>query len=384
VTTVLVLDDSPTDRELLITVLRFGGYEVIESDSGAAALEIARSERPDVIISDVMMPEMNGLEFARQLREDPWGAQASLVLSTAAELEGELLELAHACGVYRFIPKPTEPGALLQLVAEVASDTPEAAPAVPAADFDRAQLKLLNDKLVEKVNEVEAVNAARQSLIAQLLEAHESERRRIAADIHDDSIQTVIALGMRLEMLANRTEDPEQSAELSSLRDDVEVAIERLRRLIFELQPPELREDGLAAALRLTLEHVKDDEGLLYEVDDRLSSEPAAVTATLIYRLAQEALMNVRKHAEATRVSVTLEEIDGAIRLTLRDDGIGFDADEAVRSRPGHLGLASMRERLEASGGSLQIVSSPGDGSTIVATLPAVVASPTPTLAVAE
>lgn len=383
-TTVLVLDDSPTDRELLITVLRFGGYEVIESDSGAAALEIARSERPDVIISDVMMPEMNGLEFARQLREDPWGAQASLVLSTAAELEGELLELAHACGVYRFIPKPTEPGALLQLVAEVASDTPEAAPAVPAADFDRAQLKLLNDKLVEKVNEVEAVNAARQSLIAQLLEAHESERRRIAADIHDDSIQTVIALGMRLEMLANRTEDPEQSAELSSLRDDVEVAIERLRRLIFELQPPELREDGLAAALRLTLEHVKDDEGLLYEVDDRLSSEPAAVTATLIYRLAQEALMNVRKHAEATRVSVTLEEIDGAIRLTLRDDGIGFDADEAVRSRPGHLGLASMRERLEASGGSLQIVSSPGDGSTIVATLPAVVASPTPTLAVAE
>ena len=105
-TSVLVLDDRPADRGLLTTVLRYAGYDVIPAGEGGEALELARAERPDLIITDVLMPTMNGYEFVQQLREDPALAETPVMFCTAHDLVGDVRHMADACGVEHFITKP--------------------------------------------------------------------------------------------------------------------------------------------------------------------------------------------------------------------------------------------------------------------------------------
>jgi signal transduction histidine kinase len=367
---VLVLDDRQSDRQLLTTLLAYAGHQVLEATTGEEALRLARSERPDLIITDIVMPSMNGYEFVRRLRDDPAVADTSVVFCTANYVEGEVRQMAASCGVSRFLPKPADPQTILSTIGEVLdSPEPRPRPVVPA-DFDREQLRLLNDKLAEKVGELETVSAERQRLVAQLLRAHEQERRRIADSLHDDSIQAVVAVGLRLEMLARQLERPEDREAAERLHADVSHAIERLRNMLFELQPVELTSQGLGVALEVYLERARKEDGLAYELTDRRSNEPAESVRTLLYRTAQEAVMNVRKHARASRVDVLLDNGDGEHVVRVRDDGRGFSPEQSMRVRPGHLGLPSIRERLETAGGSLRVQSSPGDGATIEIRVP--------------
>ena len=114
--TVLVLDDRPEDRELMSTLLRYAGHTVVEAASGDEALELAREQRPALVISDILMPGMNGYEFVRRLREDSEVGGVAVVFCTANYLEGEVRGLAAACGVSRFITKPCPPEVVLATV----------------------------------------------------------------------------------------------------------------------------------------------------------------------------------------------------------------------------------------------------------------------------
>lgn len=129
--------------------------------------------------------------------------------------------------------------------------------------------------------------------------------------------------------------------------------------------------EGLAAALRAYLDHARRAEGLDFAVDDGLRSDPEPEMRAFLYGAAQEILMNVRKHAHASRVVVTLTDRDGSHLIRIRDDGIGFDVSEALSARPGHLGLAALSERLELAGGVLSIDSAPGAGATVELEVPA-------------
>jgi signal transduction histidine kinase len=370
VSSILVLDDRPDDRELLTTLLGHAGYETREASTGEEALGLVRAERPDLIISDILMPSMNGFEFVRRLRSDPGTNTIPVIFYTANYVEGEVKKLAAAGGVSNFIPKPSDPETIVGTVGDVLGSTRTLPRTVAGEEFDRDQLSLQNDKLVEKVGELEMANAERRKLMGQLVEAHEDERKLIAEELHDDTIQAVVALGMRLEMLAQRANQPEIASALEGLRKETRLAVERLRRLLFELQPLELESQGLATALEVCLEQAQEKDGLAHGFVDRTSRVPSAAIRTLLYRAGREALANVGRHAEASHVEVILDEHGEGYSLIVRDDGKGFDPEQALRVRPGHLGLPAMRERVEMAGGRLTVTSKSGTGAVLEIWLP--------------
>jgi CheY-like chemotaxis protein len=195
---VLVVDDRQSDRELAATVLGYAGYRVLEAASGTAGLELARRERPDLVITDILMPGMNGYEFVRELRDDPDLRRVEVIFSTGNFIEGEVRRLADACGVTHFLPKPCDPATIVRVVGEVLGVERTMVAPLRTKDYEREQRRLINDKFVQKINELESVCAERQELVEQLLRAHEDACRRLAEQLHDDPIQAVVAAGMRL------------------------------------------------------------------------------------------------------------------------------------------------------------------------------------------
>ncbi len=219
----------------------------------------------------------------------------------------------------------------------------------------------------------------RRELAQRLETAQEQERRRIAADIHDDPIQVMSAVDMRLQMLA-QFPDTLRPEHVADIERDVNGAIERLRSLLFELRPDALDREGLASALRLYLEHTARHAGWVVDVRNALREEPGPDLRALLYRIAQEAVTNVRKHAAATRVEIDVETSVQGITLRVRDDGRGFSQERLVAPRPGHLGLATMTERAELAGGWVRVDSTEDGGTTVECWLPLDAAGGDPSL----
>jgi PAS domain S-box-containing protein len=209
----------------------------------------------------------------------------------------------------------------------------------------------------------------RQRLLGRLLAAQEDERRRISADIHDDSVQVLAALAIRLEMLRRDFDDPVLGEQWDDIVRTTRLTITRLRHLMFQLAPVALERDGLLAALDEYLKQTRETFGLAYELHGDVHSEPPLDTRVTLYRIAQEAIVNVTKHAAAARVDVCLDQSPHGVMVTISDDGRGFDAGRAGHS-PGHLGLVSMRERAEAIGGWCRIESRRDGGTTVRACVP--------------
>ncbi len=209
----------------------------------------------------------------------------------------------------------------------------------------------------------------KRRLLTYLVRAKEEERKRVASDIHDDSIQVMTSVAIGLEKLAKQTTDTEQRAALERLEDAARDAVARLRTMVFELRPPALDEEGLASALRLYLEEFHVETGVTYTLNNNLPDEPPQAHRTVLYRIAQEALINVRKHARASKVVVTLSEYDDGISLRIEDDGIGISLRPASEHGR-HIGVTEMRERAEITGGRLEIRSRPGRGTVVEAWVP--------------
>jgi signal transduction histidine kinase len=206
-------------------------------------------------------------------------------------------------------------------------------------------------------------------LLSRLVSAQEEERQRIASDLHDDSIQKVTAAHMRLEILAMAHPELADDEGFAKAKATVRSAIESMRHLMSELRPYVLDRDGLGPALRQLLEEdFGSDESPAYGLSDSLSSQPPEVVRVVLFRIAQEALTNVRKHAEAACVHVDLREELGSYLVTVSDDGAGFDSRN--QSARGHFGLTSMRQRAQLAGGTCSVQSSLGRGTTVEARLP--------------
>jgi signal transduction histidine kinase len=208
----------------------------------------------------------------------------------------------------------------------------------------------------------------RRRLMARVLSSEEEDRERMAVGIEDGSIQHMAAVGMRLETLKRALSDEQQLGALDQLGRSVDQALGRLKHLLAELRPRALETDGLAAALNLYLGEAGSDAGFEASLDDRLTSEPDLEVRTTAYRIAHEALRNVRLHAKARRVDVSLEERDGGVAARITDDGKGFDSETGAGGEG--VGLVSMRERAELAGGWLRVRSKPGSGTSVEFWLP--------------
>ncbi|HEY3765787.1 MAG TPA: ATP-binding protein, partial [Gaiellales bacterium] len=193
-------------------------------------------------------------------------------------------------------------------------------------------------------------------------------------ELHDDTVQvmtaSLVALD-RLALVARRGGDRALEDAVMYTRATLEEATDRTRRLMFELRPAILHEHGLLAAVRVLADQVAREAGATAHVSGEAGRYDRAVEE-LLYRSVQEALANVRKHAQAARITVSLEERDGALVCRVDDDGRGFDV-AAVRTRPQaafHLGIDSLVERIRAAGGDVAIDSAPGAGTRMRFVLP--------------
>ena len=207
---------------------------------------------------------------------------------------------------------------------------------------------------------------AQRRLLTSLVSAQEAERRRVASDVHDDSIQAMTTVGLRLAPLRRAlSTDEDALRNLGEAERSVSHSIDRLRRLLFELHPTGLDlPGGLRAVLRAALGVLTEDVDLTTRLDYRLPDDPSSEARTICYRIVQEALANVRKHARAANLAISLEQADRGVLVRVQDDGIGFLTDGIQVDRE-HLGLPSMRERAELAGGWFRVDSEPGRGTTV-------------------
>ncbi|GCD88960.1 PAS domain-containing sensor histidine kinase [Nocardioides sp. LS1] len=223
---------------------------------------------------------------------------------------------------------------------------------------------------LESERAVQELADQRQDLLGRLVQAQEDERASIAADVHDDSVQALAAVDLRLGLIRRKLVDaaPELLESVDKTLETVQVATGRLRHLLFDLELPAL-ELGVGTALEDAASYVFEDSDIEWEIigPRDLGLAPAArVTA---YRIAKEALINARRHAQARHVTITLEREDTAATVTVEDDGRGVDTSQLV-DRPGHLGLSSMYDRATIAGGRLEIDSRPGEGTRVRLWLP--------------
>lgn len=232
--------------------------------------------------------------------------------------------------------------------------------------------------IFEDVSRERSADWERRRLLERLVDTGDDERRRLAVAMHDDPVQKIAAATLLVEALRRHPEATLPSERLETIEATLRSAMATLRQLTFELSPPELVESGLEAALRSAGAYLFDGTAVRAAVDVDLRQEPAGAIQTAAFRIVAEALSNVRKHAEASAVSVRIDDHDGILSISVSDDGHGMgDGDP---QQPGHLGLRSMHERARAVGGSLDVVTS-SHGVTIDAQLPLqsrVQASPPP------
>lgn len=249
-----------------------------------------------------------------------------------------------------------------------------------AFGISRGYLQLLRDaaereRLVTSLTRAQAETAELQDELA-LAQRHSgaiAERTRISRDIHDTIAQALSSIRLLAHAGAGRTEDPDAARTLEQVETLAGDSLADVRRIVAALAPAELEDDALASALQRMLDRIRDETGLQGElhVDDSMPILPTEVEVALL-RTAQSALANVRLHARASRVVMSLIDTDDTVRLDILDDGTGFDqpAWEQDADAGSSYGLRFMRARLRELGGGLDIESTPGEGTALSIHLP--------------
>jgi signal transduction histidine kinase len=225
----------------------------------------------------------------------------------------------------------------------------------PSMDRDR---QLVDDQMRVMLED-------HRSLVLQLDRTEARQRALLADLIHDDPLQLIVAAMLRLENLRLQLSGPGGMV-VDEITDMLETAVEQLRSLIVTLTPPELQH-GLRAALQHLADGIFVGSSALVGIVGPAHVRLDPKAKETVYRIVREALVNVRKHAQATNVAVIIGESSDTVRITISDDGVGIGAVEAS---PGHLGLASMRARALAARADLHVESEPGRGTVVQLVVP--------------
>lgn len=230
--------------------------------------------------------------------------------------------------------------------------------------LDITARKEAEEELQRSLQLLKKASEDRRRLFADLSRAQEQARAQIAVDIHDDPLQKVTAVGLRLGVLQQRLAGTELAPEVEKLETLISAAATSLRGMLFDMYPMQLERYGLSETLRDLLERASGEDGLKWDLEDALPQRASPEVESICFRIAHEAISNTRAHADANSVKVRVGEEANGVRVTVADDGRGFDP-ESVPPDPGHLGLASMRERAELAGGWMKVKSATGRGTKV-------------------
>jgi signal transduction histidine kinase len=238
----------------------------------------------------------------------------------------------------------------------------------PSPAFSEDDLRLVESLADRAAIAVDLSRQVSRDSVRRVVEAQELERARLARELHDETGQALTSILLGLKPLEQMADSDEARAAVASVRALVVSTLQDVRRLAVELRPSALDDFGLVPAVERLTETFREQSGLTVDLETQLGEERLPREAeTTLYRVIQEALTNIVKHASAGRVSILLQRKDGAVLAVVEDDGSGFDPSA---TRADALGLAGMRERVALAGGRLQVESAPGSGTTLVAEVP--------------
>lgn len=257
----------------------------------------------------------------------------------------------------------------LQEAAELVSSGDLAARVPPSqlADRDMARVGITLNALLDRLM---ADRARMRRLAAQVLSAQDEERARVARELHDSTAQTLTAVMLQLGAAAQASKSPEMDDSLATMRELVADALEEVRSLSHTMHPRVLDDLGLTAALEWLARQTRAQETFdVRVIADAETSLIRPEVGSVLYRVAQEALRNAARHAEARNVELRVRHDATSATLEVTDDGRGFDVKRAEERRPG-MGLFSMRERVALVNGTLSVISAPARGTRVVATIP--------------
>ena len=213
-------------------------------------------------------------------------------------------------------------------------------------------------------------DAARRHLLDNVASGGDEARRRFATALHDDVLQQLTAAELQLERISLDASQTRHASQLSDLKRTMKGIEDSLRNLLFNISPtaPDLHVN-LTDSIRDRLLALKTHTGIEPDLDLRLPKRTPEELRSIIFRNVSEAISNVEKHANATRVSVKAAAVDGGIQVEIADDGTGFVVSESLYL-PGHLGLVAMRERAQLAGGWCRFESEPGTGTRVTFWVP--------------
>jgi len=349
--TVLVIDDEAVTRITLAALLEKSNYRVEMAEDGIQGIEMAQQINPDVILLDIMMPRMNGYDVCKRIRLDPEIGEIPIIMITALDDRDAKLN-GLAAGADDFLAKPFDS---LELEIRLHG----------LHRVDRYR-HLINEreKLKEMIAEISAKNKQLQILSQQALDAQENERRYVAVELHDEIGQLITGLKLILE----RTDEEDTPALLAEARVVTNELMQRVREMSLDLRPAALDDFGLSAALddlfkRFTSRTRVAVHHNINPLDENRFSKSIETT---VFRVVQEAITNIARHAEVNEASVTLVRKPNFLRVSIADSGKGFDVqskDLSVIST----GLSGMRERVQLAGGRFVLESAPGKGTLVLA-----------------
>jgi PAS domain S-box-containing protein len=467
-TRILMVDDNLPFLELYSESLRDAGYEVLTATNGSQALRLIRNEVPDLVVLDVVLPGLSGIEICRKIRADPNLRDLFVVLISGQAVSAEQTVDGLAIGADEYLFKPlslsefkarirtlvrlTETAAALRAseqhyrgLVEILPDAvalidrrfqllgvneraaamlgyanasellgKNAIELIHATDRDRFRADMAALKtavasveyvllrkdgkgipvemsfalsksasaenlgwitVARDVSERKRVEEELRRLPRRISEAQEAERLRVARELHDGVNQVIASAAMRLRRVQDMVsrQNPAASELLSRSHKLLVQALEENRRIARNLRPTDLDELGLGAACRNICKEVQTRTGLTVNCQFTRFSKPLPPEVDLgLFRVVQEALNNVEKHARAKTVHLRIASDGEAVTLKIRDDGKGFDAaaleEGKVDSRG--IGLSSLRERAAALGGTCELKSKPGKGTAITVRVP--------------
>jgi len=363
---IMVVEDNMSDLKLLSDILTKAGYHVRPATDGELTLRSVQAKLPDLILMDIKMPGLSGVEVCRRLKADPETRDLPIIFISALD-ETELKVKALEVGGIDYISKPIEPSEVLARI-NIHINT------------HRLQQKLTtqSEELIAEIEERKQVEEELKNSqyqlrrLAQKLQfVREEERTWLAGEIHDELGQALTALQMDISMLMKKLNkgDKESQDKLNSMLELIETITSSVQRISMDLRPGLLEDLGLMAAIEWQSEEFQKKTGIECQLAlEKTKNDLDQGCSVAIYRMYQEALTNIIRHAGATQVKVVLEEQDENIVLEITDNGKGISREQIAS--PDSLGIIGMRERCLSCDGELTLAGTPGKGTKVMIKVP--------------
>ena len=360
IASILIVDDDRRNLVALQELLRSLGQNLVLANSGEEALRCVLREDFAVILLDVRMPGIDGFETARLMRERQRSRHTPIIFLTGAQEDLGSVFRGYEVGAVDYIVKPPVPEVLKSKISVFIE--------LYAKNAQLMKEIVEHTRTEERLKESEVTLRA---LTARLQSVREEEQIRIAREIHDELGQTLTGLKMDLTWLAGGLTADQQPLQqkAESMSRLIDTTIHSVRKIASGLRPEVLDEAGLAAAIGWQTRDFQQRTGIRCKVDvpaDSNGVHPDCATA--VFRIFQEVLTNVARHANATRIDVLMRHDGNALVLEVKDNGKGILASD-VQS-PKSLGILGMRERVLPFNGRIEIDGAQGKGTRVTVSIP--------------